>query len=448
MDIHAVSYANPFQKTTLPNGLRVTTCEMPLTRSVSVNVYVGVGSRYESDERAGVSHFIEHMLFKGTERRPTPVEISSTIEGTGGMINAGTEHELTVYWCKVAQPHFEESLDVLMDILRNSLFESESIEKERQVVFEELNMINDYPTYRADSLIDEMMWPEHALGREIGGTKQSVGEITREMMLEHLGEYYTPGNVVVSVAGNVRHEDVVRQVGELSADWPTAQARGWSPVTHTQQAPQVRLEYRRTEQTHLCIGLPGFSIVDPDRYALDVLSIILGEGMSSRLFVEVREKGGLAYDVHSGVSHFLDCGAFVVTAGVDPSRVYEAVELILAEVGGLRDSVTEDELGAGQAVDFRPPHAAHGGHAGRGQLDRQPGAAPGANPGRGRRGGASERRYPGRPEPREQPGSGHRQAEHGRRGFLPGRTPARTAATPLGGAALSPPSPYRVRGRL
>ena len=344
MDTNVVGYANPFQKTILPNGLRVTTCEMPLTRSVSVNVYVGVGSRYEPDERAGISHFIEHMLFKGTKRRPTPVEISSTIEGTGGMINAGTEHELTVYWCKVAQPHFEESLDVLMDVLRNSLFESESIEKERQVVFEELNMINDYPTYRADSLIDEMMWPEHALGREIGGTKETVGEITREMLLEHLGEYYTPSNVVVSAAGNVRHEDVVRQVGELSADWPTAQARGWSPVTYTQESPQVRLEYRRTEQTHLCIGLPGFSIVDPDRYALDVLSIILGEGMSSRLFVEVREKGGLAYDVHSGVSHFLDCGAFVVTAGVDPARVYEAVELILAEVGGLRDSVTEDEL--------------------------------------------------------------------------------------------------------
>ena len=342
MDKQSVYHANPFQKTTLPNGLRVTTCEMPLTRSVSVNVYVGVGSRYEPDERAGISHFIEHMLFKGTERRPTPVEISATVEGTGGMINAGTEHEMTVYWCKVAQPHFEESLDLLMDILRNSLFESESIEKERQVVIEELNMINDYPTYRADSLIDELLWPEHAMGREIGGSKQSIGDITREMMLEHLGEYYTPGNVVVSVAGNVRHEDVVRQVGELSEDWPTAEARGWSPVTHTKQAPQLRLEYRKTEQTHLCIGLPGVSIVDP--YALDVLSVILGEGMSSRLFVEVREKGGLAYDVHSGVSHFLDCGAFIVAAGVDPSRIYEAVELILAEVGGMRDSVTEDEL--------------------------------------------------------------------------------------------------------
>ena len=337
-------FASPFRKTTLPNGLRVATCEMPLTRSVSVNAYVGVGSRYETDEQAGISHFIEHMLFKGTKRRPTPVQISNTIEGTGGVINAGTEHEMTVYWCKVAQPHFEESLDLLMDILRNSLFEDESIEKERQVVVEELNMINDYPTYRADSLIDQMLFPEHALGREIGGTKASIAAITRDMMLAHMAEYYAPSNVVVTVAGNVRHDDVVAQIERLSADWKPTKARAWNPVTHTQQAPQLRLEYRKTEQTHLCIGLPGVSIAHPDRYALDVLSVILGEGMSSRLFVEVREKGGLAYDVHSGVSHFLDCGALIITAGVDPARVYDAVEMILAEVGGLRDGVPEDEL--------------------------------------------------------------------------------------------------------
>ena len=334
----------PFRKTTLDNGLSIVTCEMPLTRSVSINVYIGVGSRYETEEQAGVSHFIEHLLFKGTQRRPTPIEISSTIESSGGVINAGTEHELTVYWCKVAQPHLEESLDLLMDMLRNSLFEDESIEKERLVVIEELNMSNDYPNYRVDTLIDEMLWPDHPLGRDIGGTKESVGDISRDMMMDYLAAHYTPRNIVLSVAGNVTHEQVVRQVEALSEEWPTPDANGWSPVTHTQSEPQYRLEYRKTEQAHLSIALPGLSMEHPDRYALDVLSVILGEGMSSRLFVELREKHGLAYDVHSGVTHFLDCGAFIITAGVDPTKVYDAVDMILAQVGALRDGVPEGEL--------------------------------------------------------------------------------------------------------
>ncbi len=334
----------PFRKTTLDNGLRIVTCEMPLTRSVSINMYIGVGSRYETVEQAGISHFIEHLLFKGTQRRPTPIEISSTVEGAGGVINAGTEHELTVYWCKVAQPHLEESLDLLIDMLRNSLFEEESIEKERLVVIEELNMSNDYPNYRVDTLIDEMLWPDHPLGRDIGGTRESVSDISRDMMLDYLAEHYTPRNIVLSVAGNVVHEQVVRQVEALCEEWPAPDANGWNPVTHTQSEPQFRLEYRKTEQAHLSIALPGLSMEHPDRYALDVLSVILGEGMSSRLFVELREKQGLAYDVHSGVTHFLDCGAFIITAGVDPARVYDAVEMILAQVGALRDGVPENEL--------------------------------------------------------------------------------------------------------
>ena len=153
-----------FQKTTLDNGLRVVSCDMPHTRSVAISVFVKVGSRYESDNEAGLSHFIEHMVFKCTERRPDPVDISSAIEGTGGVMNAGTEQELTVYWCKVAQPYFADSLDLLFDMLRNSLYKPEDVEKERRVIQEELAMINDYPTARVDSLIDEMLWPDHPLG--------------------------------------------------------------------------------------------------------------------------------------------------------------------------------------------------------------------------------------------------------------------------------------------
>ncbi len=333
-----------FNKTTLPNGLRVLTCEMPHTRSVSISIFVGVGSRYESDEEAGVSHFIEHLVFKGTESRPDPVEISGLIEGHGGVLNASTEQELTVYWCKVAESHFAESLDLLIDMLRNSLFEDDSIEKERMVVLEELAMINDQPAARVDTLIDEMLWPNHPLGRDIGGTKESVSSITRDAMLRHMNAFYSPANTVISIAGSISTEDVLEQVNELCGDWPKSEGHDWSPFTHEQSESQLRVEYRRTEQLHLSIALPGLDLHDPGRYALDMLSVMLGEGMSSRLFVEVREKRGLAYDVHSGVSHFQDTGAFAIIAGVDTKRVYEASATILEQVGAMRKPVPAAEL--------------------------------------------------------------------------------------------------------
>lgn len=333
-----------YEQTTLENGLRVVSCEMPHTRSVTISAYVGVGSRYEPDDRAGVSHFVEHMVFKGTDRRPDPVDISAQVESTGGMINAGTEQELTVYWCKVAQPYFSASLDLLLDMLRNSLCRQDDIEKERQVIHEELAMINDYPASRVDSLIDEMLWPGHPLGRDIGGSHESVDGIDREMLVKHMNEYYTPSNTVVSVAGNVPHSEVVEQVEKLSWDWPDGVSNPPVPAASHQQQSQLRLEYRKTEQLHLSIAVPGLALDDPDIYALDLLSVILGEGMSSRLFVELRENRGLAYDVHSGVSHFRDTGAFIITAGVDPASAYEAVPAILEQVASIRDSIDEREV--------------------------------------------------------------------------------------------------------
>ena len=333
-----------YEQTTLASGLRVVSCEMPHTRSVSISAYVGVGSRYEPDDRAGVSHFVEHMVFKGTELRPDPVDISAQIESTGGMINAGTEQELTVYWCKVAQPYFSASIDLILDMLRNSLCRLEDIEKERQVIHEELAMINDYPASRVDSLIDQMLWPDHPLGRDIGGSHESVDDIDRDMIVKHMNEYYTPSNTVISVAGSVPHSEVVEQVEMLSRDWPGGVPTPPVPAVSHQQQSQLKLEYRKTEQLHLSIALPGLALDDPDIYALDLLSVILGEGMSSRLFVELRENRGLAYDVHSGVSHFRDTGAFIITAGVDPASAYEAVPAILEQVASVRDGIDEREV--------------------------------------------------------------------------------------------------------
>ena len=334
----------PFRKTTLDNGLRVVSCEMPHSRSVSISIFIGVGSRYEPAEQAGISHFTEHLMFKGTHRRPAAEEISAAIEGTGGVLNAATEQEFTVYWCKVAEPYANLGLDLMLDMIRHSRCDTESVEKERMVVLEELKMNMDYPNNRVDALTDEMLWPDHPLGRDIAGTEESVSAISREMVLEHLARFHLPSNTVISVSGKMSHQDVVRQVEALCGDWEPGELMEWVPFEGVQSAPELRSEYRSTQQTLISIAVPGVPLGDPDQYALDLLSVILGEGMSSRLFVEVREKNGLAYDVHSGVSHFSDCGAFVVMAGVDPKRTYEAIRMILDQTGALREGVSDEEL--------------------------------------------------------------------------------------------------------
>ena len=333
-----------YQRTVLSNGLRVVSSPMPHTRSVSVAIYVGAGSRYERDEEAGVSHFIEHMLFKGTPRRPTAKEVSEAIERTGGVINAATDREITYYWVKVARPHFDLALDLLTDMFLNSLFDPTEIEKERGVVIEELAMTHDSPQDLVDLLIDEVVWPDQPLGRDIGGSRETVSSLTREGILEYLRTHYAPTNTVIAVAGNVDHAEVVDRVAPLWADWQAPEPAGWFPARDGQSAPRARVLHKRTEQAHLSIAVPGVSSHHPDRYALDLLNVILGEGMSSRLFLELRERRGLAYDVHSYVSHFQDAGAATVYAGVDPKKIDDALRATLAELARLKEGLPEEEL--------------------------------------------------------------------------------------------------------
>ncbi len=333
-----------FERTTLDNGLRVVTGSMSHTRSVAVSVYVGVGSRYEPDDRAGISHVVEHLVFKGTERRPRPIDISGGVEGVGGVLNASTEQEMTVYWSKVALPYLEDALDLLIDMVRCSVYDREELDRELLVVIEEQRMVDDQPSGRVEALIEGLLWPDHPLGRDIAGTRESVSGITRDMVLEHVGRFYSPENIVVSVAGNVEHGRVVDLAASMTRGWRPGAAGGWTPFAGGRAGPQVRVETRRTEQSHLAIGLPGVSLDHPDRYAVEMLSVALGEGMSSRLFVEVREKRGLAYDIHSSAAHFLDCGALLIMAGVAPGTLYDAVRTILDVAGGLGDSLTEEEV--------------------------------------------------------------------------------------------------------
>ena len=333
-----------YQKTILDNGLRVVTSAMPHTRSVSISVYVGAGSRYEPAEKAGVSHFLEHLFFKGTERRPTAREISEQIEGIGGVLNAGTDREATVFWAKVARDHFGTALELLVDVLRNSKFAPAEIEKERLVVLEELNMVNEYPGQRAEAMLDELMWPDNPLGRDVAGTKETVRSLSRDDLVAYMGHQYVLSNMVVSVAGDIDHEDVVAKVGELTGGWRSSELLAWQPAANGQKEPLLKMERRKTDQAHICVGFHGLAADHPDRYALDLLSSLLGEGMSSRLFLEVREKEALAYDVHSSAEHMRDCGTFTVYAGVDPKRASKAIRTILRVLGRVGEGIPRDEL--------------------------------------------------------------------------------------------------------
>ncbi len=333
-----------YQKTVLGNGLRLITVTMPHTRSVSISIFVGVGSRYESKAQAGISHFIEHLLFKGSQKRATAMEISGAIEGVGGILNGGTDKELTVYWCKVAQPHFALALDVLGDMLLCSRFDPQDIERERQVVIEEISMSKDLPSQQVDMLIDELLWPDHPLGCDVAGSRGSVIAITRDMMLDYMTGQYLPDNAVIAIAGDIRHQEAVAAVSQTLGAWVGRKPRSGYLAYTGQRNRRLQVERKDTEEAHLCLGLPGLPLLHPQSFVLDLLNVILGEGMSSRLFVEIRDKLGLAYSIHSYVDHFLDSGSITVHAGVEPRNLSVAIKAILEQLSRLRELVPEAEL--------------------------------------------------------------------------------------------------------
>ena len=333
-----------FQRSVLDNQLRVLTSTMPHTRSVSVVISVGAGSRYESPEMSGVSHFLEHLPFKGTKQWPTSRDVSEAIEGVGGVMNASTDREMTAFWCKVAQPHFQSAFAVLLDMLLNPLLDPEELEKEREVIQEELRMTNDYPTYKVDLLIDEALWPEQALGRDVGGTSESVNAISRNTILDYMHHQYNPANTVIAVAGNISHQEVLDLVGDATKDWEPQETLDWEPVDYSHGGPAVRMEQRRTDQTHLCLALPAVSLEDPDRFNLAILNVMLGDGMSSRLFLNLREQQSLAYDVNSSTAHFRDCGSLVVYCGVEPRKSREAVRAVIGELEDMHQEAPPQEL--------------------------------------------------------------------------------------------------------
>ncbi len=319
----------------LPNGLRVLTAPMPHTRSVTVSFYVGAGSRYEVEANAGVSHLVEHLCFKGSEAWPTAQLISEAIEGVGGVLNAGTDRELTVYYAKVARNHLELALTLICDIVLRPLFEPRELEKERNVILEELASVEDSPGQIAEVVLDGLLWPGQALGRDVAGTPASVRAIPLVDATEYRFLQYTPANALLSVAGAVDPDEVAAITTRATEDWHFGTPLGWEPASPDVTTREVALHRKEIEQAHLMVGLPALSADHPDRFALSLLISALGEGMSSRLFINLREELGLAYDVHAYTSNLRDTGAISLYLAVDPHNAMDALHAALTELSRL-----------------------------------------------------------------------------------------------------------------
>jgi predicted Zn-dependent peptidase len=332
-----------YEKIELPNGLRIITSKMPYIRSVSAAFFVSAGGCYETEKEAGISHFLEHLCFKGTVKRPSSREITEMIEGTGGTINAGTDKELTIFWCRVANQHLQLALEVLTDILRNSKIDNADIDKERNVVIEEINMNYDIPQQRVDNLISELMWAGQPLGRDVAGNKDTVYSLTGEQIKRYYSSHYAPNNIVASIAGNI-DKRTIDAICEGLSDWPAGDTAQRIGSVSSQLSPRLQAEVRDIEQVHICMGFYGTTLTDPDRFAIDLFNIILGDGMSSRLFIELREKRGLVYEIDSSSDHFRDAGDLMIHAGVDPKNVEESIKVVLNELYSLRENITEAEL--------------------------------------------------------------------------------------------------------
>jgi len=340
-----------YQRTVLDNGLRVVTSTMPHTQVVSIALFIGVGSRYESDEQSGASHFIEHMLFKGTAKRPTAMDIAIAVERIGGMFNGSTGQEESTYWVRVPQQHWDIAIDILADMLRHAKFDPVDIEKERDVIIKEINLVLDTPDELVHLLNNQLVWPNHPLGRDVAGTKETVTRFNRDRLLAYKDSHYLPNNTVISIAGYVEHEAAIRQTAACLGDWARGEVAPYQPAEDGQSEPRVRVHNKNTRQAYICLSVPGLPRDHPDRLSLRLLNVVLGEGMGSRLFTGIREKQCLAYTLNSYISALYDTGVIGTYASVDPENTRAAIQAILEEWDSLRqEEIRPEELA--RAKDF------------------------------------------------------------------------------------------------
>ncbi len=327
-----------YKLTTLENGLRVLTVPMANRESAAVAIWVKAGGRYEPKRISGISHYLEHMMFKGTPTRNTR-QIKEEIEGVGGVLNAFTGEEATCYFSKLLKQYYPRALEVLSDIVLHSTIPPDELEKERTVILEEIKMYRDLPAHHVHELMGELLWPDQPLGRTLAGTVESVSSMTRAEILDYKKDYYHASNILVSVSGDVSHEEVLTCAASICGTKQVKKPSRFVKAKSQQSRPRTHYFEKSTEQTHLVVGLHALPRMHPDRYKLGLLHVILGANMSSRLFEEVREKRGLAYEIKSGMSGYEDAGSFTVSAGVETKKTVRAVEVILRELGKARKSL-------------------------------------------------------------------------------------------------------------
>ncbi len=334
-----------YQRTTLSNGLRLLTAPMDGMRSASIALIFTAGSRYETRSHAGISHFIEHMVFKGSQHYPTARHISESIEGVGGVFNGSTDKELTTYTARVPGEQLPAVMEVLADMVRRPILDPDELEKERNVIIEELSSTRDDPQEWVGLLIDEVMWPGLPLGRDDAGCIETVSRLQQHDLQDYLNEYYRPNSLIISVAGNIDTNQVRALTERLFGDWEAGHHKNWVESLPPRDAVPVAVIQKDTEQANICLGTLGIAYTSPNYYEFMLTNAILGEGMSSRLFQTIREEQGLAYDIGSYFNSYAETGNFVVSAGVDPAQIEPALRAITGELTRIsQQPVPEDEL--------------------------------------------------------------------------------------------------------
>jgi predicted Zn-dependent peptidase len=334
-----------FKKTTLDNGLRIISIPMENVNSVTVLILVGTGSKYETKEINGISHFLEHMFFKGTKKRPNTLKISETLDSVGGEYNAFTSKEATGFWAKVDKLHSDIALDWICDIFLNSKFDEKEMEKEKGVIIEEVNMYLDTPMAYVGELWESLLYGDTPAGWRVIGEKENILSFNRKKVVDYYKLHYSPSNIIVCAAGAVDSDKIEAQIKNYFSAVGGSAFGGKVKVRESQKEPEILLHHKKTDQTHFCLGVRAYNLFDKRRYALALLSIILGGNMSSRLFIKVRERNGLAYSIHTSADNTIDTGYLVTQAGIDHKNLEKAVKLILEEYKNLKNKkIKEKEL--------------------------------------------------------------------------------------------------------
>jgi predicted Zn-dependent peptidase len=339
-----------YYKRILKNGLTVIEVPSNDAESVVVDFFVKTGSRSETAKENGISHFLEHFLFKGTEKYPTTMAITELVDGIGGEMNANTGKEHTQYYIKGRHVHLQVIFEVLTDMLLNPLLDPEELEREKGVIVEEINMYRDNPRAQVGNLLEEIMWQGDPLGRDIAGTPEVVKKFSTKMFASYMKRNYQPGNIILGISGKYDRAALNRLITKYWSKLPPAKWDKWPKVKDKQKSPRVKIEFKKTEQAHFNLGFKGYHVNDKRNAAASVLAAILGGGMSSRLFNEIRERRGLAYYVRAGNSQYQDTGLFDISAGVRVSNIEEALKVtseVLKDIKSI--PVTERELGKAKA---------------------------------------------------------------------------------------------------